>query len=277
MQGFLRLARLKRVALVLLVLVQGGFVFQGCNEASVPTNADAKGDVIVHQGDAQGTTYLIKYHGASAVPQAAVDSVLEVVDIEFNLWRPESRINMLNSFSDKDSLFKFVDEHFLWSSIWAQSMDLFEASQGAFDPTVQPLVELWGFGLSKRGEVTAEAVDSALNHIGMTFENIDLNEVERDRIYQFTTVRKRNPDTRLDFNGIAQGMTVDLLVEMLEENGVKNFMVEVGGEVRCGGVRLDGTPWRIAVDQPIVASEGEYEREMQTVMNVSDAAICNQW
>ena len=232
----------KRVAFLLLVFVLSGLMLQGCHDSDAPTSMNSKNEVIIHTGDTQGTTYLIKYHEAEAVPQSAIDSVLEAVDVEFNLWRPDSRINAINAFSHRDSLFTFVDDNGLWSSIWAQSLDLFEASEGAFDPTVQPLVELWGFGLRKRSEVTPMAVDSALMQVGMTFENIDLNEVERDRNYQFTTVRKRNPRTCLDFNGIAQGMTVDLLTDMLEERGVKNYMVEVGGEVKCGGNRMDGKP-----------------------------------
>ena len=268
------LKKSKRVAFLLLVFVLSGLMLQGCHDSDAPTSMNSKNEVIIHTGDTQGTTYLIKYHEAEAVPQSAIDSVLEAVDVEFNLWRPDSRINAINAFSHRDSLFTFVDENGLWSSIWAQSLDLFEASEGAFDPTVQPLVELWGFGLRKRSEVTPMAVDSALMHVGMTFENIDLNEVERDRNYQFTTVRKRNPRTCLDFNGIAQGMTVDLLTDMLEERGVKNYMVEVGGEVKCGGNRMDGKPWRIAVDRPTEPVDGDYNREMQTVMNVSDAAIC---
>lgn len=238
--------------------------------------ADAESDVLVsvHRGETQGTTYAIKYHGVDSVPQSAIDSVLEAVDVEFNLWRPASRINAINAFDRQDSLFQFVDSNRLWSSIWDQCLDLHTASQGAFDPTVQPLVELWGFGLKKRDRVTAEQVQALMPHVGLSFERIDLNDVEVDRNYQFTTVRKRDPLTRIDFNGIAQGLTVDLLAEMLMEHGAADFMVEVGGEVRCGGRRADGQPWRIAVDRPIDSTDGLDARELQTVVAIQDAAIC---
>ena len=228
----------------------------------------------VHLGETQGTTYMVKYHGVDSVPQAAIDSVLEAVDVEFNLWRPESRINAINAFDRSDSLFQFVDGTGLWSSIWAQTLDLHAASQGAFDPTVQPLVELWGFGLTKRAEVTDEDVQALMPHVGLSFERIDLNEVMEAKQYRFTTVRKRDPQTRIDFNGIAQGMTVDLLAELLQSRGASDFMVEVGGEVRCGGKRSDGDPWRIAIDRPIASQDGLDQREMQAVVGISDAAIC---
>ena len=229
---------------------------------------------IVHLGETQGTTYMVKYHGVGSVPQAAIDSVLEAVDVEFNLWRPESRINVINAFDRSDSLFQFLDGKGLWSSIWAQTLDLHAASQGAFDPTVQPLVELWGFGLTKRAEVTDEDVQALMPHVGLSFERIDLNEVMEAKQYRFTTVRKRDPQTRIDFNGIAQGMTVDLLAELLQSHGASDFMVEVGGEVRCGGKRSDGNPWRIAIDRPIESQDGLDEREMQAVVGISNAAIC---
>ncbi len=240
----------------------------GCGEP--PSSATVQ----MQTGDTQGTTYLVKYHGADSIPQAAIDSVLEAVDIEFNLWRPESTINAINAYDQSDSLFVFVDSRGLWSSLWAQTLDLHSASQGAFDPTVLPLVELWGFGLSKRAAVADGDVEALMPHVGLSFERIDFNEVTEDKQYQFTTVRKRDPETQIDFNGIAQGLTVDLLAEMLQQNDIKDFMVEVGGEVRCGGVRPDGRPWRIAIDRPIASEDGLDHREMQTIVAVSDAAIC---
>ena len=228
----------------------------------------------LNAGDTQGTTYLVKYHGEEEVEQSVIDSVLEVVDVEFNLWRPDSRINQINSFEGGDQLFTFVDTSRLWSVIWSRSIDLFEASQGAFDPTVHPLVELWGFGLSKRGDVDDADVQRILPDVGLTLDRIDLEENEIDRMYESTYVRKGNPNTSIDFNGIAQGLTVDLLADALWSNGIYNFIVEVGGEVKCHGLRSDGQPWRIAIDLPVDQLDGLDERQLQSIVAVKDAAIC---
>lgn len=228
----------------------------------------------LHAGNTQGTTYLVKYHGEEELEQSVIDSVLEVVDVEFNLWRPDSRINQINSFEGGDQLFTFVDTSRLWSVIWSRSIDLFEASQGAFDPTVHPLVELWGFGLSKRGDVDDADVQRILPDVGLTLDRIDLEENEIDRMYESTYVRKGNPNTSIDFNGIAQGLTVDLLADALWSNGIHNFMVEVGGEVKCHGLRSDGQPWRIAIDLPVDQLDGLDERQLQSIVAVKDAAIC---
>ena len=266
----------KRAVPVSLVFGLFGLLFNACGEGTNQTDSGrlSQPELTTHQGDTQGTTYLIKYHGGTVVPQSKIDSVLEAVDVEFNLWRSDSRINAINAYDQSDSLYRFIDEKLLWSSLWAQSLDLFEASQGAFDPTVQPLVELWGFGLSKRETVSPEDVAGIMPHVGLTFDRIDLNEVEHDRVYQFTTVRKRDAQTGLDFNGIAQGLTVDLLAELLIDHGVVQFMVEVGGEVKCMGERPDGQPWRIAIDQPQADDADGFERTMQTVLEVRNAAVC---
>lgn len=228
----------------------------------------------IHSGNTQGTTYMVKYHGQVELEQAVIDSVLEVVDIEFNLWRPDSRINQINAHQGGDELLTFVDSSRLWSVIWSRSIDLFEASQGAFDPTVHPLVELWGFGLNKRGDVKDEDVQRLLPNVGLTVDRIDLEENEVDRIYESTYVRKGNPSTSIDFNGIAQGLTVDLLSDALLSNGIFNYMVEVGGEVKCQGLRSDDQPWRIAIDLPVDQLDGLDERQLQSIVAVKNAAIC---
>jgi thiamine biosynthesis lipoprotein len=168
----------------------------------------------------------------------------------------------------------FVDSSQLWSVLWSRSLDLYEASQGAFDPTVHPLVELWGFGLSKKGAVNEEDVLRILPSVGLTVDRIDLEENELDRVYVNTYVRKGNPNTSIDFNGIAQGLTVDLLADALIAEGITDFMVEVGGEVKCLGLRMDGQAWRIAIDLPVDQADGLDERQLQSIVSVKDAAIC---
>lgn len=247
---------------------------QGVELTSNAVPIDASVQEFLHAGDTQGTTYLVKYHGESEVNQSVIDSVLELVDKEFNLWRPTSRINAINDHPGGNELLTFVDSSQLWSVLWSRSLDLYEASQGAFDPTVHPLVELWGFGLSKKGAVNEGDVLRILPAVGLTVDRIDLEENELDRVYVNTYVRKGNPNTSIDFNGIAQGLTVDLLADALIAEGITDFMVEVGGEVKCLGLRMDGQAWRIAIDLPVDQADGLDERQLQSIVSVKDAAIC---
>ncbi len=246
--------------------------FAGCGGESASSSGDAPA-VQLHQGEAQGTTYSIKYLSADRLDDAVFEDLLEDMDLAANLWRPESTLNAINGWDRTDSLFGFVDSTHIIGPLWALSEELHELTRGAFDPTVSPLVELWGFGLSKRSEVTAEDVDSVLAFTGLTPDRFDLNEEEVDGVYAATWIRKGDARAALDFNAVAQGYTVDLLLEALRERGIVNAMVELGGEVACRGVNASGEPWRIAVDRPVVGSGAE-DRVLETVVSVQDRAIC---
>jgi len=246
----------------------------GCAGGGQGTEIEASASSVqLHEGEAQGTTYSIKYLSDQRVDDAVFEGLLEAMDQAANLWRPESTLNAINGWDRTDSLFGFVDSTHIIGPLWALSEELHELTRGAFDPTVSPLVELWGFGLSKRGEVTEADVDSVLAFTGMRPDRFDLNEEEVDGYYVATWVRKGDDRAALDFNAVAQGYTVDLLLEALRERGIDNAMVELGGEVVCRGVNAAGEPWRIAVDRPIVGS-GAGDRVLETVVSVQDRAIC---
>ena len=247
-------------------------VISGCADQSGQSVADAA-MVQSHVGEAQGTTYSIKYVSDVRLDDAVFEEVLEQVDKEVSLWRPDSRITAINQWSHRDSLYGFVDSLQIIGPLWALSEELCELTRGAFDPTVSPLVELWGFGLSKRTEVTKAQVDSVLVFTGLRPERFDMNEEEANGHYVSTWVRKGDGRAALDFNAIAQGYTVDLLLEELRMRGVVNAMVELGGEVVCRGTNGTGDPWRIAVDRP-VAGTGAADRVLETVVSVQDRAIC---
>ena len=246
----------------------------GCAGGGQGTEIEASASSVqLHEGEAQGTTYSIKYLSDQRVDDAVFEGLLEAMDQAANLWRPESTLNAINGWDRTDSLFGFVDSTHIIGPLWALSEELHELTRGAFDPTVSPLVELWGFGLSERGEVTEADVDSVLAFTGMRPDRFDLNEEEVDGYYVATWVRKGDARAALDFNAVAQGYTVDLLLEALRERGIDNAMVELGGEVVCRGVNAAGEPWRIAVDRPIVGS-GAGDRVLETVVSVQDRAIC---
>jgi thiamine biosynthesis lipoprotein len=224
-------------------------------------------------GEAQGTTYSIKYTGDQRVTQQEVDSVIEAMDIEMNLWRPESRINAINSFNREDTVFAFYDSSKIWSVLWDMTWEINQETFGAFDPTVMPLVELWGFGLSNTLTVDSLEVDSIMSFVGFRTDLIDMDEVENDTAYLETHFIKGDSRSRLDFNAIAQGYTVDLLIDLLDYSGVENAMVELGGEVRCMGKNQEGRYWNIAIDKPVEGSSAQ-DREFQAIVEVKDASIC---
>jgi thiamine biosynthesis lipoprotein len=178
----------------------------------------------------------------------------------------------VNDWSNTDSVFSFEDHSFIFSSLWLMSEALHRQTQGAFDPTVLPLVNLWGFGLTERGQVTQEQVDSTLRYVGMSMGVMDLNHKEENLRITETQIRKKYAESKLDFNSIAQGFTVDLILEWLMDQGVNHAMVEIGGEVRCIGLNDRQEAWHIAIDQPIMSDASD--RQLEAIIAVKDFAIC---
>ena len=224
-------------------------------------------------GEAQGTTYEIKYLSEHSISQYSVDSILAVMDDEMNTWRRDSRISQINDFSREDTVFRFYDKTKIWTVLWDMSWEIHRDSDGAFDPTVKPLVDLWGFGLNHVETVDSAEVDSVMQFVGFRTENIDFDDIETRTEYLESHISKGDARSQLDFNAIAQGYTVDMLIDLLVDKGVEDAMVELGGEVRCIGMNKHGTPWRIAVDKPIAYDIVE-GRPLQAIIDVQDAAVC---
>jgi len=230
-------------------------------------------DIHVISGEAQGTTFSIKYLGENKISKNDVDSLLELMDVEMNTWRDDSRIVAINNFSREDTVFTFYDDSKIWSVLWDLTWEIHHDSRGAFDPTIKPLVDLWGFGLKHVASVDSSAVDSVMSFIGFRTDIIDMDEVENSTTYLETHFIKGDRRAQLDFNAIAQGYTVDMIIDFLLENKVDNAMVELGGEVRCMGVNQDAEFWRIAVDKPLEHSDAS-NRNFQAILNVNNTAVC---
>lgn len=242
----------------------------GSPQPKEETSKDKVFDETVFSGEAQGTTYTIRYIGDTTSYQTSVDSLLERFDKDLSNWREGSLINQINAHDRTDTVFAFYDSTKYFSVLFDVSREIWQKTEGAFDPTVYPLVELWGFGLTNRQEVNETMVEEVRSKVGMEPANVDMIEMNRDEyIYDVTHIRKGQEGVRMDFNAIAQGFSVDLIGELLEERGIENYMVELGGEVYCKGVNSKGTDWRIAVDKP----KTEGEREFQAVLNVNNSGV----
>lgn len=258
---------MKRLFIPLLAIVL--FACSNPDGQHSGTTANRKFPETVIQGEAQGTTWTVRYLEDTTDLKQAMDSLLLRIDRDLSTWRPGSLINRINAHDRTDTVYAFYDSTKYFSVLFDVSKLIYDETGGAFDPTVGPLVELWGFGLSKRDSVTAEAVDEVLPRIGFEPSNVDMIELEENYLYKETHIRKGQTGVHLDFNAIAQGFSVDLMAELLEQVDIHNYMIELGGEVRCKGVNADGKPWRIAIDKP--KSEGS--REFQAIVEVTNKSV----
>ncbi|MCE7040764.1 FAD:protein FMN transferase [Dyadobacter sp. CY312] len=186
-------------------------------------------------GKAQGTTYNIKYFDTEKRNfKIQIDSILTDFDKSLSLYRDDSELSLFN----RSHAIKFTTPYFY--PVLAKSKEVYEATNGMFDPTILPLTEAYGFGANGKNQNAKLAVDSALKLIGF-------NQIEFDSI----SVQKSKENVRLDFNGIAQGYSVDVISRFLEQKNIKCYMVEIGGEIVCKGTKNDDKPWITGIDNPL--------------------------
>ena len=186
-------------------------------------------------GIAQGTTYSIKYiNKDSVISKFEIDSILKTIDTSLSLYLPTSRISLFNA-STKGVL---LDYHM--KKVVENSIEYNILSKGYFDITAKPLSDLWGFGLkSSNTPPSNKQIKTALQTVG---GNI--------LFFKDDSLLKRNPKTQIDCNGIAQGYSVDVLCEFLNEKKIKHFLVELGGEIKTSGTNEKGLPWLVGIEDP---------------------------
>ncbi len=187
------------------------------------------------RGFTQGTTYNILYHHRLSTNFAdSVEAILAQIDSSMSLYNQSSTVSKFNR--NPNGL--LIDP--LLAKAVGLSLALTEETSGAFDITVGPLVAVWGF-YGKKGELP----DS--NEIGRLKKLVGPSMINLSGGF----LAKSNPDVRIDLNAIAQGFTADVVSEFFEKKGVRDYLVEVGGEVRTLGKSPRGDKWIVGVDKPL--------------------------
>ncbi|WP_229213650.1 FAD:protein FMN transferase [Dyadobacter psychrotolerans] len=186
-------------------------------------------------GEAQGTTYHIKYFDKQNRNfKTQTDSILNDFDKSLSLYREDSEISEFN----RSHAIRFRSPYFY--PVLKKSKEAFEKTNGAFDPTIMPLVEAYGFGPKKTKNAQFQNIDSLLKLVGF-------GQIEFDSVM----VQKAQENVRLDFNGIAQGYSVDLISRFLEQQNIDRYMVEIGGEIVCRGKKNDDKFWVNGIENPL--------------------------
>jgi thiamine biosynthesis lipoprotein len=187
-------------------------------------------------GFAQGTTYAITYYAAdSFASKFQVDSILGNLDSSLSLYKPYSLINGFNYAANGLE----IDTHF--SNVLRKSFLVYKETNGLFDITVKPLVDAWGFGVTKIDSLPSE------EEINSVRKCIGTNKLALEKNY----LSKTKNCVQIDLNGIAQGYSVDVIAEFLESKGIKDYLVELGGEIRVNGRKQpSGEKMKIGIETP---------------------------
>lgn len=210
----------------------------------------------VCEGKAQGTYYIIKYlRNDTASLQRQIDSVFDVIDQSMSLYRPGSLINRFNA---GDSI--RMDAHM--QAVVERALEISKATNGDFDITIKPLAAAWGFGVVKpawKGIPPTDTLRQLLKRTGYSYLQI------KDSL-----LIKLKPGVEIDCNGIAQGYTVDVMARFLEQAGIHDYLVDVGGELRAKGHNATQRTWTVGIEGP--AAEGA-AHPVQTLLSLQDKAI----
>ncbi|PKP04219.1 MAG: thiamine biosynthesis protein ApbE [Bacteroidetes bacterium HGW-Bacteroidetes-6] len=205
-------------------------------------------------GEAQGTTYHIKFYSPeNRITKAELDSILDDFDMMASLYNDSSMLGRIN-------LGENITVSAQFEAMFNASMKVSVATDGYFDITVGDLVDAWGFYKKQGIDPDSAKVDSIKQYVG--YQNISIQNRKLVRKY---------PETRLDFNAIAQGYSVDIVCDFLKEKGITDYLVEIGGEVRVSGKKDDGTTWVVGIERP--AESEDAPQEVFRKLAVSDISI----
>lgn len=208
-----------------------------------------------NKGTVFGTFYSVTYQSDENL-QKEIEAELKKVDDALSMFNDKSIISKVNR-NEKTEL----NEMFM--QVVELAMKVSEETDGAFDITVAPLVNAWGFGFKSGTQPTPHAIDSLKALVG--YKKITLDTRRK-------TISKKDPRIMLDCSAIAKGYGSDVIGAFLKCRGIENYMVEIGGEVVTHGINEKRVPWRIGVVKPTEDSLAT-DNELQTVINVADKAM----
>ena len=199
-------------------------------------DSDAKPEYRTHQGPVFGTYYNIRYEAKQDL-ETEIKQALQDFDNSLSLFNPHSILSAVNA--NRDTVTNDAFE-----TMFAEATRVHELSHGAFDITVAPLVNYWGFGPNKgeRLEVKGERIDSLCEFVG--FDKVQLIDHH---------IVKADPRVQLDGGAVAKGQACDMIAAVLRDHGCRNYLVEIGGEVVLHGVNAQSQPWSIGISKPTLS------------------------
>lgn len=185
-------------------------------------------------GNVFGTTYNIIYYDINTNFEKDINILFDEVNKSMSTYIPTSDISRINKGEEN------VKVDVLFQEVFSKSERIFKETDGYFDPTVGALVNAWGFGPEKPlNQLDSTKVKELLQFVGF-------NKVKIEN----SVVIKEFPETYFDFNSIAKGYGIDVVARFLESKGIKNYLVEIGGEVRARGAKPEGKLWTVQLDNP---------------------------
>ncbi|MEE1258977.1 MAG: FAD:protein FMN transferase [Paludibacteraceae bacterium] len=207
-----------------------------------------------------GTFYKIKYASNGKDVKTEYLAALAAVDTALSTFNKQSTITRVNLSPDSVLL---TDKDSLFIRVYNKACEISTITNGAFDITVAPLVNAYGFGFDPNRSTPDSVIAELKNYVG--WKKVSLSPSGY--------IKKENPNVKLDASAIAKGFGSDAVARVLRQNGINDFMVEVGGEVVCSGVNDKGRVWSIGINKPIEDSTMQHTNEIQRVVQLDGKAL----
>ena len=207
------------------------------------------------KGDTMGTFYTIQYWSGKNLEARKLDTIVEDTLDEFESqlsnWQADSWISHFNAAPANRAV--PIPEHAF--NVVRLSLELAERTNGAFDPSLSPVIELWGFGTDRSEGVPEEgSIQAALSKVG--YQKLVLDPEKR-------ALLKTDPHLQLNCSAVAKGYAVDLITRELREQGAEGILVNIGGEVYASGTKSDGSAWKIGIQEPM--TNGQLQKSKQAI------------
>lgn len=256
MKPSIKIIKTRPMASFLFVCVLLSIGLFGCTER--PLNDNQK--QLVYNGTTMGTSYQVKIAPRNTLVTInlakQINSRLKSLDNTFTTYQKTSELMLFNQAEIKQPTIISDD----MQRVMKLASEIYVLTNSAFDPTVGPLVNLWGFGPKYTGDKIPQPQE-----IGQYLESMGLDHLSLDQNAKTAT---RNTDIQLDFSAIAKGYAVDAVAELLMSSGIEDYLVEVGGELRASGRKHNGDFWRIAIEKPSLSQGG-----IQQVVDLENVAV----
>ena len=251
---------MKNILILLFVL----FLGSACNSNSSPKQEEDKKHYLKVTGKTMGTYYAVTYNDPQKRNlKSGIDSLLEIINLEVSTYIDSSLISQFNKKAGAKEEMIIEDNHFAQNL--RKAREIYQETEGAFDPTVMQLVNYWGFGYSPKRAVEvvdSMRVDSIMEYVGFT--KLRIKEIEGRKL----SVIKPLSEIQLDFSALAKGYGVDAVGQLLEQHGIMDYLVDIGGEMVARGKNAGGGWWQVGVRTPQKGTN-----EIESILSLENQAM----
>ncbi len=234
--------------------------FASCTRPQKTTVEADKFQVL--EGTAQGTTLTIKYENITDTDYTnEIQKILKDIDHSLSLWVSNSSLSLFNA--DSTSSFVILDSNHYFKNVFTLSKEVYTNTNGYFDPSIDPLVEALGFGIEEPGVMHTDSIEFIMQLCSFTNSDVFIKQ----SLGTTLSIQKKK-NTSLNFNAIAQGYAVDVIATFFDSKNIKNYYIEIGGELLVKGTNQKQQAWTVEIVNPV-----ENKEHKQYVIALTDESL----